>query len=1082
MRRKTPLRPSPGAGCTTSITNTTTTTTTSPTTSSNTTYCLKNNNYQALHRSPDKEFPGEMTWRISSGDVTGHFITTTTTRQHNNNTDTNTARSARSHSTSSTCKGHSLAAEGPAWCAGGRPRTAEGRKWSMWRRGPPGGLLLGLSLLVVVLGVAVAVRAESGFLESMEEIPEPTEPPEGFEKKPELYEMPQNMTVVQGDSVTLRCRAHVGGSPSSVMRIIWHNKIEHRAYRVRTDEQKRVSIEPDGLRIRNVEKDDEGWYRCTAKTQTAASHSGWAYLAVLAETKIKEYPGGYSINYGTKLLTSCIAVGDPIPKIEWLKNDEAIAMYEWKNEVLDGIEFLPFKRYIRSVLTINATETANYTCRAENVVKNTPSVDEQTFTVSVIHLVEHEMMRPPKGYCAPYNGRVCRQHLSGPGLVWFDISNTDGGGWLNEQITRELWKEMIEKFREPCKSAAEKLLCSYAFPSCLLEEGYPKGLPLCQEDCTAVQLLFCVNEWLMVKENKQKKNFLKARGHFRLPNCTDLPRFGNGSQSVCTNVGLTTLQQDKVTYKCIKGRGRWYLGTANTTKEGIPCQRWDSQTPHSHHRPPDVFPEVQDAENFCRNAGAEEPKPWCYTMDPRIRWQHCDIPECAETLESPLAGGTNTMDEFLSPQFLLIVAGSGVIAILLLALIALLGHKILKARSGYNQTNTQQEMDIDLGKLPDNSAYHQTGAHLNPKLEKLQYDRNNIIYIRDLGQGAFGRVFQGKAPNLVPGEELTMVAVKVLKEEASDDMLADFEREACTLAEFEHPNIVRLLGVCAIGKPMCLLFEYMGRGDLNEFLRSCSPTNYIVRSSNGDSFSDTKLSHSDMIWVSTQVCAGMVYLADRKFVHRDLATRNCLIGEDMTVKIADFGLSQKIYLADYYRGDDSDAIPIRWMPLESILYNKYTVESDVWAFGVCMWEILSFALQPYYGMTHEEVVRFLKEGGVLGVPEHCPQDLYSLMLWCWQRRPHDRPSFRALHAALSDLRAGKKIHVPSLPPPTSTLTNSQGGTPVPTSNHGTPHIAHLPQQQQQPCQCSTRAPSLASSKGSLGLSAESRTSNHTMQC
>lgn len=112
-----------------------------------------------------------------------------------------------------------------------------------------------------------------------------------------------------------------------------------------------------------------------------------------------------------------------------------------------------------------------------------------------------------------------------------------------------------------------------------------------------------------------------------------------------------------------------------------------------------------------------------------------------------------------------------------------------------------------------------TGATLNPKLEKLEYPRNDIIYMRDLGQGAFGRVFQAKAPGLIHGEEFTLVAVKMLKDDASEDLQDDFEKEACLLAEFDHPNIVKLLGVCAIGRPMCLLFEYMGKGDLNEFLR-----------------------------------------------------------------------------------------------------------------------------------------------------------------------------------------------------------------------------------------------------------------------
>ena len=143
-----------------------------------------------------------------------------------------------------------------------------------------------------------------------------------------------------------------------------------------------------------------------------------------------------------------------------------------------------------------------------------------------------------------------------------------------------------------------------------------------------------------------------------------------------------------------------------------------------------------------------------------------------------------------------------------------------------------------------------------------------------------------------------MVAVKMLKEEATENLQADFEREACLLADFDHPNIVKLLGVCAIGKPMCLLLEYMGLSDLNEFLRSCSPSNYRTNtlSSNGDVWRDIRLTHMEMLHIARQVAAGMVYLSDRKFVHRDLATRNCLVNENLVVKIADFGLSQKIYL------------------------------------------------------------------------------------------------------------------------------------------------------------------------------------------
>lgn len=195
----------------------------------------------------------------------------------------------------------------------------------------------------------------------------------------------------------------------------------------------------------------------------------------------------------------------------------------------------------------------------------------------------------------------------------------------------------------------------------------------------------------------------------------------------------------------------------------------------------------------------------------------------------------------------------------------------------------------------------------------------NFFYLHIFILGAFGRVFQGKAPRLVPHEDFTFVAVKMLKDEASQDLQVDFEREACLLAEFDHPNIVKLLGVCAIGKPMCLLFEFMAKGDLNEFLRSSVPLSLASQSNSLnrlDNAAKRELSHRDLLGVALQIANGMVYLSERKFVHRDLATRNCLVGgmsNHLLVKIADFGLSHKIYLQDYYKGDENDAIPIRFV-------------------------------------------------------------------------------------------------------------------------------------------------------------------------
>lgn len=207
---------------------------------------------------------------------------------------------------------------------------------------------------------------------------------------------------------------------------------------------------------------------------------------------------------------------------------------------------------------------------------------------------------------------------------------------------------------------------------------------------------------------------------------------------------------------------------------------------------------------------------------------------------------------------------------------------------------------------------------------------------------------------------------------------------------------------------MCLLFEYMAQGDLNEFLRRQSPTQSLrplsrvslsVRSFSS-AMETASLSCAEQLSISKQIAAGMAYLSERKFVHRDLATRNCLVGEEMVVKIADFGLSRNIYSADYYKANENDAIPIRWMPPESIFYNRYTTESDVWAYGVVLWEIFSHGMQPYYGMGHEEVIYYVRNGQILSCPENCPLELYNLMRLCWSTLPSDRPSFSSIHRIL----------------------------------------------------------------------------------
>ena len=387
----------------------------------------------------------------------------------------------------------------------------------------------------------------------------------------------------------------------------------------------------------------------------------------------------------------------------------------------------------------------------------------------------------------------------------------------------------------------------------------------------------------------------------------------------------------------------------------------------------------------------------------------CIIVVSVNGTEKPVKEESTGSDFPLSLQMVVIMTAVSAISLVLVALIIYMCHRtIVHRRRLHYRATPQDDVDIDLERLPNNVSYHKAPpvAILNPKLEVLEYPRNDIVYIRDIGQGAFGRVFQAKAPNIVKGQEWSLVAVKMLKEDATEEMQRDFEREASLMVEFNHLNIVKLMGVCAIGKPMCLLFEYMSKGDLNEFLRSCSPEHFIVRRRSTDLLSGDmpKLDHIEQLQIASQIASGMVYLSHKGYVHRDLATRNCLVGELLTVKISDFGLARNINVGDFYRGSDQDAIPIRWMPIEAILYNKFTVESDVWSFGVVLWEIFSFALQPYYGMTHEEVIKYIKEGKTLSCPDNTPQEVYELMRQCWSKTPKSRPPFQTLLKTLELLQ------------------------------------------------------------------------------
>merc|ERR1711953_502492 len=372
-----------------------------------------------------------------------------------------------------------------------------------------------------------------------------------------------------------------------------------------------------------------------------------------------------------------------------------------------------------------------------------------------------------------------------------------------------------------------------------------------------------------------------------------------------------------------------------------------------------------------------------------------------------------------------------------------------------NGNNQSVEMNSLLPQQQQQNAPHlQQPTQPPQKIRAREIPLQSVRFMQELGEGAFGKVYQGELMGIIsPGT--TLVAIKTLKPGANQKTRSDFQREADLMTDLRHPNIVCLIGVCFQEDPQCMIFEHMAHGDLHEFLITHSPN--IDSDASEPCMEDTNvLSPTDMSFIAIQIAAGMEYLSGHHYVHRDLAARNCLVGENLTVKISDFGLSRDIYAADYYRVQSKSLLPVRWMPPESILYGKFTTESDVWSFGVVLWEIYSYGLQPYYGYSNQEVIEMIRSRQLLPCPEDCPSRMYAFMVECWHEVPGRRPSFAEIHNRLRHWEgygAGYQSTTHSMCN-ASQHSGSQHSSTGPSNNTGSTnlsqhHLLHHQQQQQQ---------------------------------
>uniref|UniRef100_A0A0P4W6D7 Tyrosine-protein kinase n=1 Tax=Scylla olivacea TaxID=85551 RepID=A0A0P4W6D7_SCYOL len=269
--------------------------------------------------------------------------------------------------------------------------------------------------------------------------------------------------------------------------------------------------------------------------------------------------------------------------------------------------------------------------------------------------------------------------------------------------------------------------------------------------------------------------------------------------------------------------------------------------------------------------------------------------------------------------------------------------------------------------------------------DQWEIERTALTMIKKLGQGSFGEVWYGMWNNS------NEVAIKTLRQGAMSPEA--FLEEARIMKQLRHRNILVLYAVCTKEEPILIVTEYMCNGALLDLLRSEGERN---------------LKLNDLIYVATQVAAGMAYLESLLLLHRDLAARNVLVGESLLCKVADFGLARIVEGEDYCPST-CNKFPVKWTAPEAMLYNRFTIKSDVWSFGVLLMEVITYGANPYPGMNNREVIERVQTGYRMAKPPRCPDELYKAMLHCWNKDPDLRPTFDFLHHFFDDFQVSSEV-------------------------------------------------------------------------
>ncbi|XP_018549530.1 tyrosine-protein kinase receptor Tie-1 isoform X3 [Lates calcarifer] len=375
---------------------------------------------------------------------------------------------------------------------------------------------------------------------------------------------------------------------------------------------------------------------------------------------------------------------------------------------------------------------------------------------------------------------------------------------------------------------------------------------------------------------------------------------------------------------------------------------------------------------------------------------------------SPTTSNVTSKPSGDSYQLLVAVVGSVTVTCVTIMLALLALFFIRKTLLNRRRTFTYQSGSGEETILQFNSGTLTLTRRPKPTPEPLTYpilEWEDIKFEDVIGEGNFGQVI--KAMIKKDGNKMS-AAIKMLKEFASENDHRDFAGELEVLCKLgQHPNIINLIGACENRGYLYIAIEYAPYGNLLDFLRKSRvlETDPAFAKEHGTA---STLTSQQLLQFAVDVATGMHYLSDKQFIHRDLAARNVLVGDNLVAKIADFGLSRG---EEVYVKKTMGRLPVRWMAIESLNYSVYTTKSDVWSFGVLLWEIVSLGGTPYCGMTCAELYEKLPQGYRMEKPKNCDDEVYELMRQCWRDRPYERPPFSQISVQLNRMQEARKAYV-----------------------------------------------------------------------